>query len=446
MESKKGIYTLDNAPLNKVHARIISYTVGGSLVDGYILGIIEFAIMSVAAYMGMSASWQGLIASSPLIGVFIGSLVFGDLSDKIGRQKIYTLNFFVILVASVLQFFVDVPVTLFALRLLLGICIGAEYAIGPTIVSEFVPSKYRGRILSLLSVAWAVGYVAAAYAGAWMQGIGEESWRWMLASSAVIAVIVLVIRVGMPETPRWLILNGREDEARAIIKKHFGDEVTLEPTIEEVHRQKNAVQEKQLGFIHLFSKKQYKRTIFAAICWGANTLPLYAILTFVPIILKALGITDANTFYTLILNGMMVLASIIVIFIVDIISRRKMVIWGTTIAAVPLAILGLWAGAPPMAIVALFTIHLFGNSAFGTVAAYVYPVECFPTELRTTGVGFCSAVSRLFGVFGTFAMPIIIEGLGISAALIGIAVILFIALVLTIMWAPETKGESVDNL
>lgn len=439
-------YTLDDAPLSKFHARIISYTIGGSLVDGYILGIIEFAILSVAAYMGMSASWQGLIASSPLVGVFIGSLFFGDLADRIGRQKIYSFNFVVIFVASLLQFWVDIPLTLFALRLILGICIGAEYAIGPTIVAEFVPSKYRGRILSILSVAWTVGYVGAAYAGAWMQGIGESSWRWMLASSAVVAVIVLVMRAGMPETPRWLIMQGREDEARAIVKKHFGDQVTLEPTIEEVRRQSQATPEKQLGFAHLFTKKQIKHTVFAAICWGANTLPLYAILSFVPIILDAMGIQDENTFYTLILNGMMLFATLIVMVIVDHFSRRQLVIGGTIIAAVPLLMLGIWTSASPMIVVVLFTLHLIGNSAFGTVAAYIYPVECFPTELRTTGVGFCSAVSRLFGVFGTFAMPIIIEKFSVNAALVGIAVILGISLVLTIAWAPETKGESVDNL
>ena len=90
-------YTLDNAPLRKFHIKILAYTIGGSLTDGYILGMIQFALIAFTADVGMNATWQGLITSSPLAGVFIGGIVFGDLSDKIGRQKIYSIDFFIII-------------------------------------------------------------------------------------------------------------------------------------------------------------------------------------------------------------------------------------------------------------------------------------------------------------------------------------------------------------
>lgn len=438
----KEMYTMDSVPFNKFHLKVISYTTGGSFVDGYILGIIEFALISVAAYMNMNATWQGLIASSPLIGVLIGSVVFGNLSDKIGRSKIYSIDFVIILVASILQFFVNVPFTLYVLRLILGLCIGAEYAVGPTLVAEFVPSKLRGKILTIVCIAWTVGYVLASYAGAWLSTLGDESWRWMLASSAVIALIVLILRIGMPESPRWLIHQGRIDEAKAIVAKHFGDTVTLDPTIEEIKSSRTA----HLGYMHLFSKKQIKHTIFAAICWGANTLPLFAILSFVPMILDALGIQDENTFYTLILNGIMLLACIFVLFVVDAVSRRKLLIVGMVMASVPLLVLGIWGNAPVWIIIICFALHLLGNQAFGTIAAYIYPVECFPTELRTSGAGFCSAISRLFAIVGTFILPTIIAEMGVGIALIGIAIVIIIGLVLAIIWAPETNGMSIDDM
>ena len=211
---------LDNAPLRKFHIRIISCTIGGSLTDGYILGMIQFALLAFTADVGMNATWQGLITSSPLAGVFIGGIFFGGLSDKIGRQKIYSLDFVAILVISLLQFVANSAGMLFILRLLLGICIGAEYAISGAIVAEFVSSRLRGRTLTILCMVWTIGYVIAAYVGAWMQNIGPDSWRWMLSSSAVIAFVVLLLRAGMPETPRWLILHGRSEEAKSAVAKY----------------------------------------------------------------------------------------------------------------------------------------------------------------------------------------------------------------------------------
>lgn len=442
MEKK---YTLDSAPFCKFHAKIISYTVGGSFLDGYILGIIEFAIISVAKYMGMSDIWQGLIASSPLVGIFIGSLVFGDLADKIGRKNIYTMNFVVILITSILQFFVNSPMTLFILRLILGICIGAEYAIGPTIITEFVPSRMRGRLLTSLGIAWTAGYVAAAYVGAWMQRFGDESWRYMLASSAIIAAIVLVLRIGMPETPRWLVLKGRIDEAEAIIKKHFGDMITLEPTVKELSEAKMAPEESK-GYMPLFRKGQIRHTMVAAICMSVNTLPQYAIFSFVPMILISLGIEDENTFYTLIVNGMMLAVNVAAIFVIDKLPRKKMMTIGMLISSIPLIFLGLWKGMPPMLVTVFFAANMIGDSLYGTIASYIYPSECFPTELRARGVGFCCATSRIFGIFGAFAMPIIIYRFNINIALLGIAICVLLALVLVKRWAPETKGVSIDEV
>ena len=436
-------YTLDTVPLRKFHIRILSYTIGGSITDGYILGMIQFALVAFTADIGMNATWQGLITSSPLAGIFIGCLIFGRLSDKIGRQKIYSLDFIAILILSILQFFVNTAGSLFVLRLLLGICIGAEYSIGPAIVAEFVPSRIRGKSLAIMCMVWTIGYVIAAYVGAWLQTMGSESWRWMLSSSAVIAFIVLLVRIGMPETPRWLILHGKIKEAEEVVHSHIGEDVDLTPTIEEMRQKETG---RKVKFSDLFAKGQAKKTIFAVVAYGVNVLPMYAVLSFVPVILNALGIVDANTFYTLLLNGMYVLAAIITMLVVDKFPRKKFTEFFMVVATIPLLILGFWANAPVWVVVLCFGIHVIGNQAFGTVTAYIYPTESFPTELRTTGAGFCSAVSRIFACFGTFAMPIIIDTLGIGVALIGIAVLLIIGLIVTIAWAPETTNVSIDEI
>lgn len=111
-------YTLDNVPFNKFHGKLAAYTLGGSFIDGYILGIIEFALVLLIPALDMNSTWQGLIGSSPLIGIFIGALFLGRLADAIGRKKLYTLDFLVIIIASLLQSFVGSPATLFIIRVL----------------------------------------------------------------------------------------------------------------------------------------------------------------------------------------------------------------------------------------------------------------------------------------------------------------------------------------
>lgn len=431
MEGK--IYTIDNAPVNRFHRKIAAYTLGGSFLDGYILGIIEFALLMIIPYMDMSAGWQGLIGSSPLIGVFIGSLIFGVLSDKIGRQKIYTLNFVVVVVASVLQFFVNSAAPLFILRLILGIAIGAEYAIGPALIAEFTPSKLRGKILATLNVSWTVGYVFAALVGYFMAGWGENSWRWMLASSAVFGVIVLVIRIGMPESPRWLILNGQVEKAREVVSRYIGKNVIIDDMLERVESD-----EVELGYKHLFIDGMWKRTAFVSIIWFAGVIPLFGLFTFLPTVLATTGVKDEGV-GSMLVNLFMLLGAVISIFIVDKFSRKGLCFWTLLISGLPLFALGIWTDMSDILIVLMFGTQIFFGVIAGTLTGFVYPSEVFPTEIRSSGIGFCSAVSRIGSALGTFLVPVLTEYFGIGVVLIGMGVLQVVAAVVTIFWGVETR-------
>lgn len=436
MEEK--IYTIDDAPVNGFHRKIAAYTLGGSFLDGYILGIIEFALLTIVPYMDMSSGWQGLIGSSPLLGVFIGSLFFGALSDKIGRQKIYTLNFVVVVIASILQFFVNSAPPLFVLRLILGISIGAEYAIGPALITEFTPSKLRGKILATLNVSWTVGYVFAALVGYLMSGLGDSSWRWMLASSAVLGFIVLIIRIGMPESPRWLILNGQVEKAREVVAKHIGKNVTIDNMLQRVESD-----EVELGYKHLFIDGMWKKTAFVSIIWFAGVIPLFGIFTFLPTVLSATGVQDEGM-GSMLVNLFMLLGAIIAVFIIDKFSRKGLCFWTLIISGLPLFLLGIWTGMNDMLIVLMFGMQIFFGVIAGSISGFVYPSEVFPTEVRSSGIGFCSAMSRIGSAVGTFLVPVLTESFGIAVVLIGMGALQVLAAMVTIFWGVETRQAKID--
>lgn len=433
-------YTIDNMPFRKIHAKIMAYTIGGSFLDGYILGIIEFAMLMLVPYMNMSASWQGFIGSSPLIGIFIGSLFFGKLSDSIGRQKIYTTNFIVIVIVSILQFFVNTPPPLFILRLILGVCIGAEYAVGPALITEFLPANRRGSALASLSVFWSVGYSVSAYVGYLLQDIGNESWRWILCSSAFFGLITLIMRIGMPESPRWLVLNGKVKEAEQVVAKYLGEDVRIDDMIHEAETVNE--EESNSSYKHLFINGMWKKTLFCSIIEIASVFPLFGILTFTPMVLANIGVQNEDT-GTMMLNVFMLIGTILAIFIVDRIPRKIYCAVTFLLAGVPLIILGIWSGISGALIVGLFCTCIFFNTIGGALVMYIYPSEVFPTAVRSSGIGFVTAASRIGSALGTFAVPMFMAASSLETVLIAMGIIQLIAVVATILWAPETRQAAV---
>ncbi len=221
---------MDDLPLNRFHCRIAALTFGAHLTDGYVLGVIGYAIIqltfrrtpdrrlcsrrhwlchySAYARMQLTPFMAGMIGGSALLGLFLGSLVLGWISDHIGRQKIFTFSFMLITLASFLQFFATTPEHLIGLRILIGIGLGGDYSVGHTLLAEFSPRRHRGILLGAFSVVWTVGYVLASIAGHHFISESPEAWRWLLASAALPALLITLLRWGTPESPRWLLRQG----------------------------------------------------------------------------------------------------------------------------------------------------------------------------------------------------------------------------------------------
>ena len=264
--------------------RITSATAMGEGLDGYDLGIISVVLPLITAEFGLSPVQEGLIAASTLAGIFFGAPVFGYLTDRFGRKKIFILDLIAFVILGALQGVVTNNEQLLALRFLLGLAIGAEYAIGQTMLAEMVPRRGRGRRLSSLQASWYGGFLLAVVVAYILTAV-DLDWRWVLATGALPGLATLLLRQGLPESPRWLVSQGRDDEAHEIVDAHLGDEYYKDEDLDEES-------EDNARFIDLFARDTWRRTAFASIFFTCLVAPYFAIFTFAPQVFSALGLSD----------------------------------------------------------------------------------------------------------------------------------------------------------
>lgn len=422
--------SIDDAPLNLLVVLVAISAFGGIIVDGYILGVIGAAITPAAAELSLSPLSQGLIAASALIGIFVSGLVFGRVADRFGRKRVFFWNLVGFIGVSLAQLFVVGTWDLVALRMLLGLLIGVEYAVGTSLLAEFAPRRHRSLLLGSIALFWFVGFVAAFFVGHFW---APDAWRGLLASSAIPALVTLLIRFAIPESPRWLQSRGREQEALTIVHRRYGPEYGL-PSVKRVQGETTLRQ--------FFVESDWRRVLYAGLFWFCQVGPMFAIFTFILPVLDSLGVNDGFS-TDLQMNGVQILGALLGLWWLSKVSRRTFVI--STFAAMfaLLLVLGLWGNPPPLASLVLFGVFVLVITGSNNIQ-YVYPPEMFETRFRSTGVGFAAAFSRIGAAGATYLLPVTLQHLGISMTLLIASIFPLVGLVTSLWWAPQTKHLGLD--
>lgn len=434
--SRQSGVAFDDIPVNGFHIKIAGLTFGAHFTEGYALGTIGYALASLNKQMPLDTFWTGMVGSAALIGVFLGSLIFGRLSDRMGRQRIFMLSFVIITIAAFAQFYVNSPAMLCALRVLIGIGMGGDFAVGHAFLAEFSPRKHRGTLLGSFSVIWTIGYVVASVLGIYFADAAPDAWRWLLASAGVPALAVLIARMGTPESPRWLQSQGRHAEANAIVHKYFGPNAVLDvPT--DTPRHAND------GFARLFKPDMLRRTLFNCTFFVCLVIPYFAIYTFLPSVLKAVHLNEGSG-ADFLLNGFLIFGALLGIWLMVRLPRRTFLIGSFAVCAGSLAMLSWLPDSARVGMIVAFAVFTVTMSAFSNLVG-VYPPECFPTSVRACGVGVAIACSRLGSAIGTFLLPLGIAQLGFHATMMALAAVLIVGMIVSIMWAPETKHLTLNQ-
>ena len=427
---------LEDLPLRPFHIGVAFSGTGGQFSDGFVLGIIGIAVSMAAGPLHLDALWMGLLGAASLAGLFIGSMVAGPIADKYGRRTIFAFDMLLFAAVSAAQYFVTSPEQLLVLRIILGLILGADYVVSKSLVTEYSPRRYRGRLLSVLAAAWAAGYVGAYLAGFAMRDIGPDAWRLMLVASGVPALLILPFRLIVPESPLWLMKRGRSDEALAIIHRKFGPEVVLAASTGTQPQHRGA-------WSQLFSPRWRKNTWVGCVFYTCQVIPYFALGTFAPKVLEALHVKDKFV-GGLVYNILLLAGAVIGLLLIDKLKRRTFLVGTFYLAALGLAVLA-YGNFGPIGTMVAFGLFACILSAAANLE-FVYPPELFPTHLRASGVGLAVASSRFGSAISTFLLPLAVQHVGIHSALgVCVAVLLFGGVFCHVM-APETGGENLSDV
>ena len=431
--------SIEDVPINNFHQWLTLRSGGGSFVDGYVLSIIGVAMVQMSAGLNLTSFWQGMIAASALIGIFCGGFFGGWLTDRFGRKRVFFVGPTLFILASVAQFWVESALVLFLLRFAIGIAVGIEYPVATSLLVEFLPRKNRGPRLATLTVLWFAGAATAYLAGeAILRHGGDDAWRLVLASAAVIGALLFAIRLGTPESPRWLISKGRSAEADEVIKRVYGQGFSLNNLPEEPKTRK-------LSFLSLLHSGYGKRMLFVTMFWTCSVIPVFAVYAFAPKVLDALNLKgDWASIGSIAITFLFVVGCIVGTRLLNTIGRRTTLLHSFFWSGLALLGLGAFSNGNEMLILVLFGAYaLFIGGA--QVLQLVYPNELFPTEIRAGAVGVGTSMSRVGAAVGTWLVPIALDSYGIGATMYAAAAVTFVGLAFSVALAPETRSLNLQQ-
>ena len=432
---------LEALPVGRFHYKLLLVTGLGWLFDSMDTGLIAFILPVLAKEWGLAPGQMGLIGSIGLIGMALGAVISGTVADRIGRKKVFTITVLLYSIASAFCALSWNYQSLLVFRFLVGFGLGGELPVAATLVSEYAPSRVRGRFIVLLESFWGLGWIAAACIAYFF--IPVYGWRMAFLIGALPALYVCLIRLHMPESVRYLLTRGRVDEARQIVlslekQLHvpsalFTGETEPVPVVAKA------------SFRELWKKPFMSRTIMLWLVWFGINFSYYGIFMRLPSLVFQQGFTVVKTFeYVLIMTLAQLPGYYCAAWLVDKIGRKY------TLSAFLLfsGIASYFFGHASTAATLMMwgsVMSFFNLGAWGVL--YTYTPEQYPTAIRALGSGWAAG----FGRFGGMAAPMMVGALlarsfGFASVFYMFALVFAAVAVIVLSLGVESKQKDLESL
>jgi putative MFS transporter len=442
---------LERLPISWVQGRLLLMGGLGYTFDAANNAVLAFILPSVAALFGLSNTQTGLLGSSILIGYLFGAFFAGTLGDLIGRKKVMMYAPALYCIGGILGACSQTFGFLFCTRVIVGFGTGAESAIVAPFLAEFIQSKYRGRYLGSLSGFFAFGFVLAALLGYAVVPATKTGWRIVQVLTALPTVMLLWWRRTMPESPRWLIQQGRSMQAEQVVsvmesevRHRVGGSL---PDMASVPNQPVSMR-RGGSFVEnlraLWSPKLARTTAMLWVLWISITFSYYGFFTWIPTLLVKHGLTITKGFaYSIVIYVAQIPGYYSAAFLSEKLDRKWTIILYMLAGGISAFLMANARGEKMITIFGFF-LSFFMNGTYAGI--YAYTPEVYPTAFRATGMGVASAFGRIGGILA----PIII---GFTFAKIGFAGVFMITTAVLILGAftvgamgISTTGKTLEQI
>jgi putative MFS transporter len=405
-------------------------------MDGYDLLVVGAAMLFLKPYFQLNAYQVGWVSAIAFIGAAVGLVVFGDLSDRFGRRVIFVINLVFFVFASIAAAFADGFWQLMVVRFLIGVAVGMDIPTSHSFLAEVAPDARRGRVAgSLPNMMWLAGAIVSVVLALVLGPVfGDETWRWLFGLAAIPAVLVLVLRHILPESPRWLLAHGREYQARQIFSL-----LELSPPSDLARAQEPLIRR----YRDLLTGPMLRRLVVVSAFFALQAFGGAIATVAGPLVLVSSGLGRQNTL-CFSLAGFVVglLAVLGGALIIDRVSRRAMGIWtclGVFLAGLGIATIGRQS---PAILVIYFVLYSSLTWLGPGVLSWVWSVEAFPTALRGLGSGIAQCVTRLAIALNVVLVPLLLPHFGLTTVLFyACAYLVCVVIVAASPWLATTGRE-----
>ena len=441
MHDNTVAHTLNTAPFSPFHLKAMWAASMGFFTSAYDLFIIGTALVLIKAEWHLSASEVGLIGSISLIATFAGAYFFGILADKLGRKKVYGLEAILMTIGALLSAVAPNVTVLLIARVILGLGIGGDYPMSAVLMSEYANAKSRGRMVSLVFSAQAIGLVMGPVVALTLLAAGmnhDAAWRVMLGLGALPAMAVIYIRRTLPESPRWL----------ARVK---GDSATAERQLASFSLG-TAVANKSDKIVKQPLSKYWLTLLGTAGSWFMFDYAYYGNTISTPMVMHHLAphadVIQSTALSLIVFAVAAVPGYFLAAFTIDRVGHKTLQMLGFFM----MGLMFLLIGAFPILTqsIAVFLV-LYGLSYFfaeygPNTTTFVLAGELYPVNLRTTGHGLSAGTAKVGAFLGALVFPILLAKFGLHGTLMITFFFALAGLLLTAFCLKEPSGRTLEDI
>ena len=437
---------LERLPMTKYQWRLFAIIATAWMFDSMDLAALTFILGPISSEFDLSATSAGALASVSFGGMIIGASVAGVLGDRFGRRPVFTTSMLIWGIGSLGAGLSGDVTVLLVCRFLIGLGMGAEFPVAQAMLTEFVPAKSRGKYLGWLEGFWPIGFIISGVLA--LVIVPVFGWRSIFFVMAGCSLFALVIRRGVPESPRWYASAGRLDEAERTLAKielsveHASGRV-LPPPVPVVDSSSVSGASKMPLFA-LFSREYRLRTIMMWLVWFCTLLGYYGITTWMGKLLFDAGMTTSKSIGFVVLMALWGIPGFLVVSVLLERIGRKPVIAGVILMSAAASYLygGASSATELLIMGSIMQFFFFGMWS----ALYAYTPEVFPNRARATGCGTSSAIGRIGALVGPLIIPVVLQAYGAGIAFTVAAAFFVLGGIIVLVLGPETKNRVLEDV